>query len=140
MCMCYFCSLVVLCPCVELITIHELKRGLDAQRTACGPVAQDRPVRLASMGKHTLTNTILPFHVIPRAFTTALSRDLGDNNDRHLCAPRDSGVGDPWLYPTTNYPHARPSGLCSLRCLNHPNRYVARVIEGFKARLWAFLC
>jgi hypothetical protein len=45
-----------------------------AARTARGPADQDRPVRLAAMGKRTLANIILSFHVIPRAFTTALSR------------------------------------------------------------------
>jgi hypothetical protein len=30
--------------------------------------------------------------------------------------------------------HAHLSEHCSLRCLNHSNRYVARVIAGFKAR------
>src|SRR5712672_207170 len=59
-----------------------------------------------------LTNTILSFHshLIPRAFTTALSLAPGDNDDLRVCgvcAPRDCGVGDPW--------YIRPETTCTAR-------------------------
>ena len=52
----------------ELTTVHDLKRP-----SLTLPADQDRPVRLAAMERRNLINIILSFHVIPQAFTTALS-------------------------------------------------------------------
>lgn len=85
------------------------------------------------MGKRPLANIILSFHVIPRAFTTALSRAPGDNDDRRrLLAPRDSGVSDPYyIRSRTTRTHARLGFVLFV-----VHQHVLAICERGDARLW----
>ena len=87
------------------------------------------------MGKRTLTNIILSFHVIPRAFTTALSRAPGDNDDDDGCrlpAHRDNGVGDPfYIRPHTTRKHTHLGFVLFV-----VHQHVLAIRERGDARLW----
>ena len=88
------------------------------------------------MGKHNVTNIVLPFHVIPRAFTTALSRAPGDNDNdgdrRRLRASRDNGVGDPfYIRSHTTRKHARMGFVLFV-----VHQHVLTICERGDARLW----
>ena len=92
------------------------------------------------MGKRTLTDIILPFHVIPRCFKATLSRgpapgdsdDDGDRRGRRLRAPRNNGVGD------TCYirPHATSKQAHLGFVLFVVHQYVLAICERGDARLW----
>jgi len=90
------------------------------------------------MGKHTLTNIILPFHVIPRAFTTTLSSAPGGGDDdddddrRRLRASPDNGIGNPfYIRPHTTRTHA-----CLGFVLFVVYQHVLAICERGDARLW----
>jgi hypothetical protein len=86
------------------------------------------------MGKRTLTDVVLSFHVIPRAFTTALSRTPGDNDDDgcRLRAPRDNGVGDPfYIRSHTTRTHAHLGFVLFV-----VHQHVLAICERGDARLW----
>src|SRR5882757_7723443 len=85
------------------------------------------------MGKHKLTNVILSFHVIPRAFATTLSRAPGDHDyDRRLRAPRDNGVSDAfYIRPRTTRTHAYLGFVFFV-----VHQHVLAICEWGDARLW----
>ncbi len=121
----------------EPTSVHKFKRARDAPRAIHEPASQDTHVRLATMGARALlTNVILPFHVVPRAFTTTLACTPSDDDDNDhgnpRCASRNSGVGDPfYIRPHATRTHAR-LGIV----LFAVHQYVLTVRERGDARLW----